>query len=221
MSDPGDTLQSCVNRISKRTLAYKPGTHFNYSQRNHQVLAYYAQVVTGESWARLVEDRLLDPCGLDATAYVGIDRSDEADIDDPTNNPWVAGGLVSDLDDLAVFADLMLDGTCGTTTILSPGTLAAMRTDRVCGNVALGFSPFLLTSYHYGLSVLGDRCNWGTEPNLYSHPGAGGTIPWIDTGRDYTAVLFLDAGTSNGLTKGSGLWDDVRPLIAAQIDAVG
>ncbi len=63
---------------------------------------------------------------------------------------------------------------------------------------------------------------WFSDPALhpgspgpeFSDPGALGTVPWIDLGRDYGAVVLLVDGPQAGLD----LWNTLRPLILRGLD---
>lgn len=197
------TLSSCVALITATPLAAAPGTSFQYTGTGYQILGLQAEVVTGESWHDLVADRLTGPCGMDTLRWLG------------SQNPWIAGGVSSDIDDLATFVDMARTGGCGATTILGATSLAAMRANQI------GDLDMLLVPYNdgrtYGLGVVRNDFDGSTNLNLFSHAGADGTHPWIDTGRGYSAVLLLDEPV-NGFGRGRTLFEAILPTIEAALD---
>lgn len=200
-------LTTCVSVLALEPLLFNPGTAFQYTGIGYQFLGLVAEQATGESWADLVDARLVEPCEMTSLHFDG------------TQNPWIAGGIITDLADLVRFVELQRTGSCDTTEILTAATRAEMRADQTSGTISV-FNP-LDDGRTYGLGVF--RNDYPDSPNLdvYSHGGAGGTFPWIDTGRDYTAVLFLAANQTNGAAKGLAIYEAVLPLIEAHIDHLG
>lgn len=47
--------------------AWEPGSRFSYSNVGYQVLSVLLETVAGQSWQKVVQDRILDPLGMSAT----------------------------------------------------------------------------------------------------------------------------------------------------------
>lgn len=197
------TLESCVATLALEPLAFPPGTAFQYTGIGYQFLGLIAEEATGDSWYDLVDARLLTPCGMDSMYYEGA------------QNPWVAGGVVSDLVDLGTFIELQRTGSCGATPILGSTTLADMRTAQTAGTLTV-FSPYL-DGRSYGLGLFRSDSTGSTNLDLYSHAGAGGTYPWTDVDAGYSAILFIDGNQYTGASTGIRLHNGVLPLIEAQL----
>src|SRR4029450_3539967 len=103
---------------------YEPGASFNYSNTNTVLLGMVIEKVTGKPVGQVFREQIFDPLKLRNTSWpgdsVGMPRpyaqgftlqGDFAKPDAPSNathwNPswgWTAGELISDIDDLLVYA---------------------------------------------------------------------------------------------------------------------
>jgi len=110
---------------------FDPGTEYLYTNANTNVLGAVIEKVTGEPYADVLQERILDPLGQTGTQYI----TDDADwaaphpagyvVQDGTpeaqpQNPSIfgaAGSLFSTLDDGRVWAE-----TLGSGALLKPGT---------------------------------------------------------------------------------------------------
>lgn len=63
----GDTLETHVRRLSQAPLAHAPGTMFEYSSANYNVLGYLVQEISGLSYAQYLEQHVLAPLGMNET----------------------------------------------------------------------------------------------------------------------------------------------------------
>ncbi|WP_223878450.1 serine hydrolase domain-containing protein [Microbacterium radiodurans] len=136
----------------------EPGTEFHYSNAGYTVLGLMVEGVTGSTVPDLMNERVLEPVGMDATqyptggampddsmhGYLRID-GDLVDVTDYDPSFWSFGAsLVSTVGDVSAFNAALQRGD-----LLQPTTLEQMR--------AIGIEG-------YGLGVLagGDAC--GAEP---------------------------------------------------------
>jgi D-alanyl-D-alanine carboxypeptidase len=106
--------------------AFPPGTRFYYSNANYVLLGQIVEEVTGRPLERVVLDRIFRPLDLEDTSY------GTAAIGSPDEGPWlgypvvpgpVTGntGIVSTVDDVAIFFEALLGGR-----LLRPDLLADM-----------------------------------------------------------------------------------------------
>lgn len=128
---PIDTLRFA----GSKPLVFAPGSQGRYSNTNYIALGLVVEKVTGNSYAQELEQRILDPLGLDHTELPQTRRL--PDLDDGGSNPtvgWAAGAIVSNAHDLSRFYSALLSGR-----ILSSATLATMKkTIRLRGGVYSG-----------------------------------------------------------------------------------
>jgi CubicO group peptidase (beta-lactamase class C family) len=195
-----DDLVSLIAEIPKESPA---GEHFTYSCLNYITLAWIISKVTGHSVAEFAAENIFKPLGMSRTTYnpppdwlplcVPTEVVDGKPLRGVVHDPLarlqggVSGnaGLFSTADDLAVFAEMMLEGGIyrGARVL---GPLAVQRMTEIFPKTAvsgrgLGWD---LTS-DYG-TVRGDLFSYAS----YGHSGYTGTSLWIDP-ETHTAVVFL------------------------------
>jgi TolB protein len=108
-----------------KPLAFKPGSRFGYSNTNYVALGLVIEKVTGRSYARELERRILRPLALVATELPktrrladlrgealtppGTPKGPVSEVDwlNP-NISWAAGGIVSNVSDLSRFYTALL-----------------------------------------------------------------------------------------------------------------
>ena len=131
---PIDTLRFA----GSKPLAFKPGSRWRYSNTNYIALGLVIEKASGHSYAQELEQRILEPLGLDQTELPRTQRlPDIADGGYNPNVPWAAGAIVSNARDLSRFYSALLSGR-----ILSSATLATMK--KTVGGVGLGIFPTAL-----------------------------------------------------------------------------
>jgi len=202
LGDPCSTadLAGLIAAIPKESPA---GTRFVYSCLNYITLAHIVHKVTGQTIAEFAEETIFKPLGLKRTFYrppdallnlcVPTEVIDGAPLRGVVHDPLarlqggVSGnaGLFSTADDLAVFAQMLLDGgQKGGVRVLSPLSVERMTElyPRV-GESGRGLGWDLDSDY---ATVRGDLFG----PASYGHSGYTGTSVWIDP-ETRTAVVFL------------------------------
>jgi CubicO group peptidase (beta-lactamase class C family) len=179
------------------------GTRFVYSCLNYITLAHIVQKVTGKTIAEFAEETVFEPLGMNRTFYrppeafwslcVPTEVIDGVPLRGIVHDPLarlqggISGnaGLFSTADDLAVFAQMLLDkGEGHGVRVLSPLSVERMTEiyPRV-GESGRGLGWDLDSDY---ATVRGDLFG----PASYGHSGYTGTSIWIDP-ETRTAVVFL------------------------------
>lgn len=177
-----------------------PDTEFRYGGGQWQVAGAVAEAASGRSWAELVHDVYVEPCGLDSLGFNnhftrfrpgGFEYP--ADFDGkptsmpPTLNPNMEGGAYITAPDYArVLLMHLRGGRCGDTQVLSPTALATIHADRTG---AVYNSP---TGYGMGWWI--DR-----STGRLTDPGAYGAVPWLDLEAGIGAYLVIEADATTGL----------------------
>jgi CubicO group peptidase (beta-lactamase class C family) len=197
------STEDLVKMISQIPKESPPGKQFTYSCLNYITLAWIVKKVTGQTIAEFAAENIFKPLGMNRTFYnpppqflalcVPTQVVDGSPLRGVVHDPLarlqggVSGnaGLFSTADDLAVFAQMMLNGgEWNGVHILGPLTVERMT--EVFPKVAdtgrgLGWD---FTS-DYG-TVRGDLFSYGS----YGHSGYTGTSIWLDP-ETKTAVIFL------------------------------
>ena len=203
--DPYPTVEERMAAIYSVPLRSAPGSTYLYSDLSFIVLGKIVEKVTGEPLDRVVHAGIVAPLGLRDTMYnpPAASRSRIAptewqeggrglvwgEVHDRTS--WLLGGtaghagVFSTAHDLAVFAQTMVnDGAYGTTRILTPTSVQAMRTNH---NAPLGPGSerglgFQLAQYSYMGAM--------RTPATFGHTGFTGTSLVIDPATRSFVVLL-------------------------------
>lgn len=67
-------VSSYVELIGRLNLQSEPGSEYSYSSMGYVVLAYVAELVTGKSYGRLIEERIARPLGIADLGFAYNDR---------------------------------------------------------------------------------------------------------------------------------------------------
>ena len=219
------SLQECAEAIlttpSDDDDVVAPDTRFDYGGVQWQVAGAVAEAASGMSWAELVDQLIVQPCGLTNFAFnnpfsqietagfshpPGFDNNPE--VLGSTANPNIEAGAYSTTTDYAALMLMHLrDGVCGDTTVLSQDALNVMHNDRIA-SVYGGHADSNVTGYGMGWWV--DRMT-GT----ISDPGAFGSVPILDLDDGYGMLLMTE---SSSWLAGS-LADELLPLIDEAVAA--
>lgn len=183
-----------------------PEGTWSYSNTNYVLAAMIVHEVTGRSWAREVEDRIIRPLDLEDTsiprtspsipgpharAYTAFDAGagtgtgTDTGIDVTALNPSMAfgsGSIISSTHDLTRFYTALLDGR-----LLAPAQLDAMTTTVP--------APQLGVRYGLGLGEIPLPCG----DSYYGHPGELlGYRTWAGITRDGTRTAVVYATSDGG-----------------------
>ena len=221
---PDGTLQECAEEVfttpADDAATVAPDTEFRYGGAQWQVAGAVAEAASGRSWAELIEDIYVEPCGLESLAFDnhwtqfdpgGFVYPEEFDGDvsmlQDTDNPNIEGGAYATPGD---YAELLLmhlrDGRCGDTRVLSAGAVERMHADRIA-EVYGGSAP---GGRGYGMGWWIDRESGRIDDN-----GAFGTVPWLDVDQGFGAYLVIEADVFTGLELAGSLYDLVEDGILA------
>ena len=219
----GGTLQECAATIMTTdgddADVAAPDTRFDYGGAQWQVAGAVAEVVSGKSWSRLIDEIYVQPCGLETLAYNnhftqlgpgGFDYPTAFDGDpdtlQATDNPNMEGGAYVTTGDYGKLLLMHLrDGMCGDTQVLSPDALATMHGDRIA-RVYDGdaWSP----GRGYGMGWWVDR-----STGRITDAGAYGSVPWLDLEDGYGAFLVIEANGGLGDELAGSLYDLVEAAV--------
>ena len=212
MWTPDGSIQDCAATIfttaDDDADVIPPDTEFRYGGGQWQVAGAVAEAASGKSWAELVDEIFVQPCGLGVLAFNNpwmqyglVPGYPVGFAGDPstlaaTANPSIEGGAYTTLDDYATLLLMHLrDGMCGNNRVHSTESLDRMHEDRI-GRVYDGSAVDFLTgtAWGYGMGWWSDR-----ETGRINDPGAFGSMPWLDLDDGYGAYLVLEAGFEDGI----------------------
>lgn len=137
-----ETIGDALTVFADDPLLHEPGTESTYSTLGYMVLACAVEGATGRPFMTVLRERVLDPAGMAATTRDTIPRSDPRralgyrndaegaiapSLEVDTSFKLAAGGLVSNVVDLARFGGAILEGDllseASTRSMLTPVAL--------------------------------------------------------------------------------------------------
>jgi CubicO group peptidase (beta-lactamase class C family) len=179
-----------------------------------------AEVVSGRSWADLIDETYVVPCGADSLGFnnqwtqfglrfsfgypaaFGADPSTLVE----TDNPNIEGGaFVTPPDYARLLLMLLREGRCDDARVLSASAVEAMLADRI-GEVYGGSN----NGRGYGLGWIVDRT---TGRRL--DPGAYGSVAWLDVDAGHGAFLVIENTNAVGDELAAQLFDPVADAVSS------
>ena len=222
-------LSEFVRGAIDTPLLHEPGAAFSYQSKGILLAAEIVERLTGMRLRDFERDEIFQPLGMAHSAlglghldledlvWCGTSMEETADAQRWGANtpywrdmgcPW--GGMHSNVGDLAVLLQTMLDGGgWGGHQLLSPAAVTAMTTDQ---NGPL-HAP-------WGLGwALRDSRVWSyfgelVSPGTFGHVGATGTVAWADPERQLICVIL-----TNQMVQGGHLLRRVSNAVTAAVVA--
>jgi CubicO group peptidase (beta-lactamase class C family) len=223
LSDPDQTNEELMGKLSRLPLLFEPGTTWEYSMST-DVLGRVVEVVSGQGLAEFFATRISGPLGMPDTAFAATgakaDRLAEPQAmagtgaRPPMRNVrreprWASGGggLVSTAADYLKFCRMLLTGgALGGVRLLSPATIRHMTANHLPSACLYGatarerfgaLAPVPEMGYGFGLGFA-VRTQLGMSPvpgspGEYSWGGVTGTYFWIDPSLDLIAIFLSQA----------------------------
>jgi CubicO group peptidase (beta-lactamase class C family) len=186
-----------------------PGSRFKYSSFGYILLGKIVEKVSGSSLEEFGAKRIYGPLGMkDTTFHPSAEQKKRCAPTEEREGRWMIGevhdprayalggeaghaGLFSTVDDLAIFARMMLnDGKHAGMSFLRPETLKLMTAPR---KVMDEKGPGLRTyGWDMDTTYSSNRGNVFTKGVSYGHTGFTGTSIWIDPGSKSAVILLAN-----------------------------
>src|SRR5829696_8254199 len=200
-------------------LAHQPGEKWLYNT-GLDMLGVLMARATGKSLGELLQERIFAPLGMNDTGFFvpankhdrlagsywtdfttgefGIlDSAEESRFAQPPAFESGAGGLVSTIDDLLAFGEMMLNnGKYGDERILSRPSIELMTTDQITPEQKAAsksdFFPGFWDSHGWGFGMAIDtrRDNLWQTPGRYGWDGGYGTSWYVDPTEELIGILL-------------------------------
>ncbi|MBI5601568.1 MAG: serine hydrolase [Gemmatimonadetes bacterium] len=206
--------------VIETKLRFRPGRSFIYSDLGADVLGWVVESIAGQPLDAFVRERVFEPLGMTNTYFLPPDSVHDrvAPTDRSARRGFVVGaqvhdenayvlggvaghaGLFGTADDLAVFAQMMLNGGMyGETRIVSEATVR-LFTQRSAGSRALGWE--MAEGRHGAGEYL--------SPTAYGHIGFTGTSLWIDPQRNMFVILLTNRVHAARVKRPATVISDIR-----------
>ena len=198
------TPQEARDAVISTPLVYEPNSRYVYSDLGADMLGFIVEAVSGQRLDTFLEQHVFEPLGMTDTFFVPADslkdRIAPTEVAPPRGYPLqgevhdenafalggVAGhaGLFSSAADLAVFAQMMLDGGAYNGVRIVSDSTVALFTKRApgAGSRALGWDT----------CDGGGSCGKYLGDSAYGHTGYTGTSLWVDPERDMFVILLTN-----------------------------
>jgi CubicO group peptidase (beta-lactamase class C family) len=205
-------------------LGCEPGRCYEYSDLGADMLGFVVEAASGERLDHFLDERVFQPLGMTDTFFRPADslksRVAPTEVTPPRGYPLqgevhdenayalggVAGhaGLFSTAADLAVFAQMMLNGGEYNGTRLIADSTVALFTKRAAGTRALGWDTCAGSG----------GCGQYLGEDAYGHTGFTGTSLWLDPDRDMFVVLLTNRVHEARARRPAKVISDVRADLA-------
>lgn len=235
VEDYRDGHKKAWERICNLRPVSEPGQQYRYSDVNFIILGELIAQISGETVDVFARKHIFSPLGMYETMFrPDKELAERAAITEKRGDHWMRGevhdpraylldgvaghaGLFSTADDLAVFAQMILNGgSYGGKRILKPDTVRLMTTVRQLpkGRRTLGWDASSRFSSDRGDSF---------SARSFGHTGFTGTFIWIDPD-DQTALILLSNRVhpdGKGQAEIGRLRSQVTSLVAVSIKPSG
>jgi CubicO group peptidase (beta-lactamase class C family) len=214
---PAHAPDELMKRFGSLPLVHQPGERWLYDSGS-DVLGVLISRATGTSLEEFLRERIFAPLGMKdtsfsvpesklnrlASSYWTNPSTGEFEIFDGVDDSlWAsppvfesgAGGLVSTVDDLLAFGEMMLKrGKYRNERILSRRSVEVMTTDQITPEqkAVSGFFPGFWDSHGwgFGVSVVTRRDDLAATPGRYGWDGGYGTSWYVDPEEELIGILM-------------------------------
>lgn len=210
------SLAAMADFYGHQPLVAEPGTKWAYSNAGINTLGRIIEVASGQAYADFVQQRFLDPLGMDSTSFWPTDemvgrmatpyRKDKATgglvaagnsrfatpLADRRRTAIPAGGLFSTAEDLTQLYQMLLrDGELDGHRYLKAETLRLMTTNQLGDLPKVSFAPGMHMGLGFHLVHTPQGVTESLSPGSFGHGGAYGTQGWVDPVRRRAYVLLI------------------------------
>ncbi len=226
-----------LRRLGTLPLMYQPGERWLYNTGS-DILGVLIARAAGQPLESLLRERIFVPLGMEDTSFsvppskrdrfvpsYSPDETGALAVYDPAEgSQWSsppafmsgAGGLVSTVNDMLAFGQLLLNkGQNGDTRLLSANSIELMTTDQLTPTQREEAGGFLDgdRGWGFGLAIIGASHDGTTHPGRFGWEGGLGTSWASDPAEDLVAILMTQVMGFHG-----GIYDDFWQAIYGTSD---
>jgi len=182
--------------ISKqKTLNYKPGDEYLYSNSNYNLFAIIIQRVSGMSLADFTRKNIFEPAGMKHTqwrdnfkrivpnraiAYSKTPGGYQTNM--PNEYVYGNGGLLTTAEDLLIWNNYYLNGKLGSPSLLEKQLTTNQLNSGIMHRYAAGL---FIDSFRGWKSVAHDGATAGYRANLEAYPELGLSVAWLSNTSEF------------------------------------
>jgi CubicO group peptidase (beta-lactamase class C family) len=216
---PTDTLATYIPKLAAVPLDFQPGTLWRYSGgAGFDVLSRVVEVVSGQTYDKYLQERLLGPLGMPDTGFFApaVKAARVVTMSESTPNGLRsvartdstvyfsgAGGMMSTAEDYLQFAQMMLNGgELNGRRYLSPQTMALMTSNHT-GDMVNGQFGRPPRGMGFGLSmqVVMDpvAADLRVSKGAFGWAGGTGVSFWVEPAEQIVSIYFIQGGSGGQL----------------------
>ncbi len=180
---------------NQKTLNYKPGDEYLYSNSNYNLFAVIVQRVSGMSLADFTKKNIFEPAGMKHTqwrdnykrivpnramAYSKSGTTYQTNM--PNEYVYGNGGLLTTAEDLLIWNDYYLNGKLGNPSLLEKQLATTALNSGVMHRYAAGLFVGTAMGWNY---VSHDGATAGYRSNLEGYPELGLSIAWLSNTSEF------------------------------------
>jgi len=228
-------IHAQLEAVFARELVKNPGEQNVYANSNYLLLGELVHRVSGQRLDEFTRAHLFEPLGMHSTSIGRTRVPEERFVDrDPAlemvqafrDAPSGGAGLHTNARDIAVFAQMFLDGgTYGGVRILNEWTVAEMTRNQIPGVGTVGWGRVWVKEASWGLGwmIQGDA-RWRSSHGMlqprgtYYHQGASGCAFWVDPLHRVVGV-YLSSTPALDFDTGDAHWefDTFQNMVTAAV----
>jgi CubicO group peptidase (beta-lactamase class C family) len=198
--------------IARSGKLQSPGD-FSYGGVSIDIACRMAEVAGGIAFEEHLKTRLWQPLGMSKSSFdLAADPSTVSSQETARGEGrWIScgGGMVSTLDDMANFYQMLLNGGSFKGTQFLSEQMYREMTRKQSQNPRL--QGDILSVGEYGLGIYRDRVAPDGSPLTLSHGGSFGTMPWTDLDTELVGVFFTQSRLPNVKPVIADIQADARP----------
>ncbi|HKP33004.1 MAG TPA: serine hydrolase domain-containing protein [Chitinophagaceae bacterium] len=172
--------EEAIHFASKREIETNPGTEFKYSNVGFNLVGRILEVITKKGFDRIMQDRLLRPCGMRGSTFTNEDYNSATD---PTS------GARSTANDLTNFMTMLINkGKFNNKQILTEESINTLLT--LAGEQTMKNIPVSIQGLNYVMGSWAIDQDGKGKAQSATSPSLSGTWPIVDLCRGYSLVLI-------------------------------
>jgi CubicO group peptidase (beta-lactamase class C family) len=180
---------------NQKTLNYKPGNEYLYSNSNYNLFAIIVQRVSGMSLADFTRKNIFEPAGMKHTqwrdnykrivpnralAYSKSGSSYQTNM--PNEYVYGNGGLLTTAEDLLIWCDYYLNGKLGTPSLLEKQLATTPLNSGIMHRYAAGLFTGTAKGWKF---VSHDGATASYRANLEAYPDLGLSFAWLSNTSEF------------------------------------
>jgi CubicO group peptidase (beta-lactamase class C family) len=178
-----ETLEDLVSTYAnKHAIATNPGTEIFYSNLGPNIAGRVLEVISKKAFDRLMRERITNPLKMRGTSFT----NEEGGAINPST------GARSTANDYINFLTMLLNkGTFEGKRVLSEKAVAEIETAQFA-SLPVKFLPAGEQGAHMGLGCFITNMGASGAPTAFASPSLLGTAAFLDTCRNYSAVIIVE-----------------------------